>query len=138
MDGVDRNALRTLGLRPSRSILTVILHDSSVSMSAEWTDQYQTTGTNNILASLPSTAKILVYTSTGDLCLPRPKHWTLGFRNRTPAYKSIVFTDHDAPLRDDELSEGCYVRSKILAETAVLKADNGVNGLRTGSLRPGG
>jgi nucleoside-diphosphate-sugar epimerase len=95
-------------------------------------------GTANVLAAVQEmpTIRTLIYTSTGDVAIPRPNHWALGYyySSRRP-WNTVSRSDEDPPLPVGEMSESCYTRSKKMAEDLV-KAANGVGTLRTGILRP--
>ncbi|KAG6866286.1 hypothetical protein C0991_006382 [Blastosporella zonata] len=101
-----------------------------------WNASYKinVSGTANVIAAareLPSA--ILVYTSTADTAIPRPRFMKLGWdldKNNS------TVSDSDEPLSDARLSGSCYSRTKLLAEQLVTQAD-GVNNLRTGIIRPG-
>ncbi|KAI0050382.1 NAD(P)-binding protein [Auriscalpium vulgare] len=95
-------------------------------------------GTKNILdaaRALPGGA-ILVYTSTSDIVIPRPRFLQIGKDYALLPWNDVVVSDADAPLSELARSEGCYARSKTIAEKLVLDAD-GVDGLRTAAVRPG-
>ncbi|KAG5638164.1 hypothetical protein H0H81_001460 [Sphagnurus paluster] len=83
------------------------------------------------LRELPSA--ILIYTSTADTAIPRPKFLRLGWdlHDAPPAV-----ADSDEPLSLTNLSESCYSRTKLLAESVVVKSD-GLGGIRSGIIRPG-
>jgi nucleoside-diphosphate-sugar epimerase len=94
-------------------------------------------GTANVLSvakKLPNT--ILIYTSTADTKIPCPKFLRLGLDYNTPPRHKVTVSDDDAPLTPSQGSEGCYTRSKALAERLVIGA-SGWNGLKTGVIQPG-
>lgn len=93
----------------------------------------------------PHTETILVYTSSSDLVLPRPRFLKLGKDYEEYPWNSVVFSDENREWSEEEErifgSSSCYTKSKREGEKVVREAhnsakDNG-NGLRTGSLRPG-
>jgi len=79
---------------------------------------------------------ILVYTSTSDTAIPRARFLRLGLDYQTPPWHTVIRSDYDTPLTESQASEGCYARSKALAERLIIGA-NGWNGLKTGIIRPG-
>ncbi|KAG6918315.1 hypothetical protein DXG01_015173 [Tephrocybe rancida] len=90
-------------------------------------------GTANVIKAareLPSA--ILVYTSTADTVIPRPRFLRLGWGLNS----NNTVSDYDEPLSNARLSESCYSRTKLLAEQLVVETD-GVDGLRAGIIRPG-
>ncbi|KAI0702274.1 hypothetical protein BC835DRAFT_1404363 [Cytidiella melzeri] len=94
-------------------------------------------GTQNVInvAQIMPDDTILIYTSSSDVVLPRPRFMKLGADYGHWPYNTVVVSDADPPLGENERSSSCYARSKIEAEDLVLRA-NGL-GLRTASLRPG-
>ncbi|KIJ34540.1 hypothetical protein M422DRAFT_69935 [Sphaerobolus stellatus SS14] len=111
-------------------------------LSYTWESTYRVNvqGTKNIIAALQAPplaghVRSLVYVSTGDVAIPRVKLWSFGKRRSYP-WNTIRRSDSDRPLTEHQLSEGCYTRSKKIAEDLILAA-NGRFGLKTGSLRPG-
>lgn len=93
-------------------------------------------------SSRSSTETVLVYTSTADLSLPRPRVLKLGKDFEEWPRHTIVVSDEDREWTTDEVtghgSSSCYVRSKREAEKFVKGAnwpDAGM--LKTGILRPG-
>lgn len=93
------------------------------------------------IANVLSVAKkipnaILIYTSSSEAALPRPRFLRLGWDYKTPPWHKVSINDSDAPLAPSQGSESCYARSKVLGERLVIGA-NGWNGLKTGIIRPG-
>lgn len=99
------------------------------------------------LASLNSSRSdaaetILVYTSTSDLSIPRPRFLKLGKDFEEWPSNTVVVSDEDREWTEDQVrvhgSVSCYARSKREAEKFV-KGANGLDSsmLRTGILRPG-
>ncbi|KAI0345861.1 NAD(P)-binding protein [Trametopsis cervina] len=97
-------------------------------------------GTQNVLdvarrlAAPGEPNPIVIYTSSADVVLPRPRFMKLGKDYTTWPYNTVVVSDGDPPL-GGATSAGCYVRSKAEAEKLVVEANG--KGLRTGVLRPG-
>ncbi|KAA1469828.1 NAD(P)-binding protein [Dentipellis sp. KUC8613] len=94
-------------------------------------------GTDNILkaaSELPGET-ILIYTSTADLSFPRPQFMQIGKDWEQPPRHKVVVSDDDAPLDGPHLSDGCYARSKRIAEKLVTKANG--EGMKTAIVRPG-
>jgi nucleoside-diphosphate-sugar epimerase len=94
-------------------------------------------GTQNVVdvaRMLPEPA-LLIYTSSSDVVLPRPHFMKLGKDYGQQPYNTVIFSDADPPLGENEASSSCYARSKIEAEQLVLEANE--PHLRTASLRPG-
>jgi nucleoside-diphosphate-sugar epimerase len=92
-------------------------------------------------ANVVSVAKMLpnarlIYTSTSDTAIPRTNILRLGLNYKVPPWHKVIISDDDAPLTQSQASEGCYARSKALAERLVI-GSNGWNGLKTGIIRPG-
>ncbi|KAI0057813.1 NAD(P)-binding protein [Artomyces pyxidatus] len=124
---------------------SVIFHTAAIirfweraSYAWETTARVNVAGTRNVVdaAKALPTGTVLVYTSTSDIVIPRPRFMQLGKDYASPPWNTTVISDADAPLVPDAVSTGCYARSKVQAEQLVLAA-NGVDGLRTGSVRPG-
>lgn len=102
-----------------------------------WSASYKVNvvGTENVVTvakELPSA--ILIYTSTADTAIPCPKFLRLGW-DIPEHHKLLIISDSDKPL-PPQLCDGCYSRTKILAERRVADAD-GQGNLRTGIVRPG-
>ena len=94
-------------------------------------------GTENVVAAarlLPKGA-ILIYTSSSDVILPRPRFLHIAGELDSKPYDSVVFSDSDPPLPDYAESATSYVRSKVIGERLVLDANS--DDLRTISIRPG-
>ncbi|KAJ7049493.1 hypothetical protein C8F01DRAFT_1183475 [Mycena amicta] len=88
-------------------------------------------GTKNVLEvakELPNA--MLIYTSSVDTVLPMPKFLRVDF----DPFPAQVSDETPAPKY---LHEGCYARSKRMAEQLVIDAQNS-HGIKTGILRPGG
>lgn len=91
-------------------------------------------------ANTPET--ILVYTSTADLSIPRPRFLKLDKDFEEWPRHTVVVSDEDREWTEGEVkqhgSSSCHARSKREAEKFV-KGANGPEGsmLRTGILRPG-
>ncbi|GLB38487.1 putative 3-beta hydroxysteroid dehydrogenase/isomerase family protein [Lyophyllum shimeji] len=91
-------------------------------------------GLENVLTAVKAlTSALLIYTSTADTVIRRPKFMRLGW-DLDKAPRAV--SDSDAPLSPAHLSDSCYARTKLLAEQLVIKAD-GIGGLRSGIIRPG-
>ena len=60
----------------------------------------------------------------------------LGLDLSTPPWDRVIVSDEDDPLPSSAQANSNYVKSKALAERAVIEA-NGRNGLRTGIIRSG-
>ncbi|TFY68576.1 hypothetical protein EVG20_g3501 [Dentipellis fragilis] len=122
----------------------VIFHTAAIirfweRFSYTWLASYDVNvrGTDNILkaaSELPGET-VLIYTSTADLSFPRPQFMQIGKDWEQPPRHKVVVSDDDAPLDGSHLSDGCYARSKLLAEKLVTKADG--DGLKTAIIRPG-
>ncbi|KAI0304366.1 hypothetical protein B0F90DRAFT_1809207 [Multifurca ochricompacta] len=82
------------------------------------------------------TGVIVVYTSSADVAIPTSRFMQLDKHYELPPWNKIIISDDDEPLRGSAAPRSSYGRSKIIAERLVLEA-NSVDGLRTGSLRPG-
>ncbi|KAI0250751.1 hypothetical protein BJV78DRAFT_1127403 [Lactifluus subvellereus] len=97
-------------------------------------------GTAAVLAAakelLPKGA-IVVYTSSVDVAVAAPRFLRLGRDYHLPPWNKITIGDDDASLSMSAGPTNNYRRSKTMAERLVLEA-NSADGLRTGSLRPGG
>ncbi|KAF8073836.1 hypothetical protein FPV67DRAFT_1409535 [Lyophyllum atratum] len=141
-DITSLNSIRE-GLRSFESTGTpphVIYHTAAIirfweRLSYCWNASYRINvlGLENVIAvvrELPSA--VLIYTSTGDTVIPRPKFLRLGWDFNDTS----TISDPDQPLPPAQLSESCYSRTKLLAEQLVEKAD-GLDGLRAGIIRPG-
>lgn len=99
------------------------------------------------LASLNSSRSdtaetILVYTSSSDVSIPRPRFLKLGKDFEEWPGNTVVVSDEDREWTEDEVkvhgSASCYARSKREAEKFVKGANGLDNGmLMTGILRPG-
>ncbi|KAG5642668.1 hypothetical protein DXG03_002352 [Asterophora parasitica] len=133
-----REALRPLSNGTSP---TVIYHTAAIIRFWErfsycWDASYEINvrGVGNVITAaqeLPSA--VLIYTSTGDTVIPRPKFLRIGWDLENT---STPIGDSDKPLSTARLSESCYSRTKLLAEELVSKSD-GLPGLRAGIIRPG-
>lgn len=91
------------------------------------------TGTRNVLdavAQLPG-EPILVYTSTGELSVEAPNHWSLS----GPDHKQKVYSD-DTVAKSYE-QRRWYTKSKFAAEQLILEADKKSTRVRHGIIRPG-
>lgn len=94
-------------------------------------------GTEHILAVarlLPKDTR-LIYTSSSDVILPRPRFLHIAGELDSRPYDSVVFSDSDPPLPEYAESATSYVRSKVWGERLVLEANS--ESLKTVSLRPG-
>ncbi|KAF7303709.1 3Beta-HSD domain-containing protein [Mycena indigotica] len=88
-------------------------------------------GTKNVLQLAQELSNsMMIYTSSIDTVLPMPKF----LRADWDVFPAII--DDDTPV-PTHIHEGCYARSKRMAEQLVVEAS--INqGLKTGILRPGG
>ncbi|KAF5382418.1 hypothetical protein D9615_002977 [Tricholomella constricta] len=134
-----REALRPFDSTSARP--SVIYHTAAIirfweRLSYCWDASYDINvqGVKNVITAaqeLPSA--ILIYTSTCDTVIPRPKFLRLGWDlDNAPS----MISDSDQPLSPLNLSQSCYSRTKLIAEELVVKADN-LTGLRAGVIRPG-
>ncbi|TFK74773.1 NAD(P)-binding protein [Pluteus cervinus] len=103
-----------------------------------WNASYRVNvlGTQNILAvarELPSA--IVIYTSTGDAAIHRPRFLRLE-TDPERNVKKLAISDYDPPVPRDDLSEGCYTQSKLQAEDLIIAANNPSGSLKTGIIRP--
>ncbi|KZV62448.1 NAD(P)-binding protein [Peniophora sp. CONT] len=94
-------------------------------------------GTENVLTAAHQLPKdtVLIYTSSSDVILPRPRFLHIAGELDTPPYDSVVFSDSDPPLPEYAESATSYVRSKVIGERLVLEANGEL--LKTLSIRPG-
>jgi nucleoside-diphosphate-sugar epimerase len=78
---------------------------------------------------------MVIYTSTGDAVIPRPRLMRLGIDVPSGVNHKVVVHDEDPPLSPALVSQSNYSRSKIMGEEIVMKA-NGKGGLRAAIVRP--
>ncbi|KAI0320205.1 hypothetical protein OF83DRAFT_1106370 [Amylostereum chailletii] len=122
---------------------SVVIHAAAVIRFWERTayawssSEVNVTGTANILEATKSLSQetLLIYTSTADIALPRPRFMQLGKDYEEWPWNTTVISDNDPLLNDAQGSSSCYTRSKSLAERLVMDAHG--SRLRTASLRPG-
>jgi nucleoside-diphosphate-sugar epimerase len=95
-------------------------------------------GAENVLNVVKDMAKdsVLVYTSSAETAIPRNSFFRLGWDLKMAPWNTVTVSDYDAPMTPSQASEGCYARSKAMAEGLIASA-HGQSGLKTGIIRPG-
>jgi nucleoside-diphosphate-sugar epimerase len=102
-------------------------------------------GTQNVLDAARATpgVSVLIYTSSGSVCVRRARLWLWPWENKRPAFSVQTIDDDDRrlPQRHEDMFSN-YAASKLTGERLVRAADRSPGGkkgqlLRTGCLRPG-
>lgn len=93
-------------------------------------------GTRNVLrvAQELGTVDSFVFTSSGAVLAPPPMYLRLGYENGLGPRNGVVFGEY--PAEGASLARNHYADSKREAD-ALVRAADGIKGVRTGVLRPG-